>query len=326
MTSMEDHYAVCLPCRLRNEARKAAARAKPPTPKEPAPPPSIYDPNLYYARLRLVSESDGRAVVNVNYAALFDDRTRVCGTTDTDGLTELFCTTRQQRITRLTLTPQASAPACCGVAPDTTNIDRVYIGDGIPLAATVRTTATLPVTPVRVPKGADRGLTMGEEAMARTVFGDGVDYRSIRINHHGYGWLIGFQDSNTAMTPDGNMYMPHPIYRDDYSQGGDADRRLFMHEMVHVWQKQMGYPVKRKGLTVTIRGEPAYAYTLTPTSRLSDFNMEQQGNLMSDYYMICIYGHPSGAYNPQMHPVWLHQVMLPFVNPTDPQHLPNKNL
>jgi type VI secretion system secreted protein VgrG len=204
--------------------------------------------------------------------------------------------------------------------------ERVYIGGGIPLATTVRATTTLPITPVPVPQGSDRGLTAGEEAMARTVFGDGVDYKSIRINHHGYGVLLGFQKQDTAMTPNGSMYMPHPIYRDDYSQGDDADKRLFMHEMVHVWQWQMGYPVKRKGLTVTIRGDSAYAYTLTPTSQLCDFNMEQQGNLMSDYYMICIYGHPHGAYNPGMHPVWLRRVMLPFENPRDPEHLPHKSL
>jgi len=196
----------------------------------------------------------------------------------------------------------------------------------MPLATTVRTTTTLSITPIAVPKGGDRGLTAGEEAMARTVFGDGVDYKSIRINHHGYRLFFGFQDPNTAVTPNGSMYMPHPIYRDDYSLGDDADRRLFMHEMVHVWQNQMNYPVKTKGLTVTSRGDSAYAYTLTPTSRLSDFNMEQQGNLMSDYYMICIYGHPQGAYSPHMHPVWLRHVMLPFVNPRDPQHLPNKDL
>ncbi|WP_239951784.1 hypothetical protein [Dyella terrae] len=158
------------------------------------------------------------------------------------------------------------------------------------------------------------------------MFGDGVDYSEVKIHNRGTLLFLGFQDSDTAVTPNGEMFMPSKIYRDDYSQGTDADRRLFMHEMVHVWQFQMDYPVKRKALTVTIHRASAYRYTLTPNSRLSDFNMEQQGNLMSDYYMICIYRRAQSAYNPHTHPAYLYQVMQPFVNPTDPRHLPNVNL
>lgn len=86
----------------------------------------------------------------------------------------------------------------------------------------------------------------------------------------------------------------------------------------------MGYNVKLNALRVTSQGRSAYTYQLTPRSRLSDFNMEQQGNIMSDYYMICIEHNPRDAYNPGMPSMYLHQVMMPFVDPRNPAHLPTK--
>ncbi len=54
--------------------------------------------------------------------------------------------------------------------------------------------------------------------------------------------------------------------------------------MTHVWQYQLGYPVKRKGLTLhTASGDP-YKYTIAPKKSLSDYNMEQQGDVVSDYF------------------------------------------
>ena len=301
----------CIPC---NRKLKAAATS----------PPVSTEPDLYRALLRLVC--DGQPVGAVEYSLLFNDGTRMEGITDSGGLLIPVVRERPTRIIRVTLTPGSSG-TCCSAPNQVVEAPRIYIGDGAtPVATTVLTRTQPPVTIVPLSKGEDRGLTRGEEMMARTVFGDGINYGTVRVNNHGYRLFFGLQDPNTAVTPNGQMYMPPALYRDDYSESTDADRRLFMHEMVHVWQNQMGYPVRRKGLTVTSRGATAYAYTLTPTSRLSDFNMEQQGNLMSDYYMICIYQAPGSAYNPAMNPIYLRQVMLPFVNPKDPQHLPSDTL
>jgi hypothetical protein len=149
-----------------------------------------------------------------------------------------------------------------------------------------------------------------------------VDYAKVKVHHGGYWLFMGGQDKDTAVTPNGQMYYPAAIYHDDFTDSDDA-RALFMHEMVHVWQHQMGYGVRRHGLTVTSRGPSAYEYSLTSNSRLHDFNMEQQGNIMSDYYMICILRKPSRAFNPGMNADLLHQVMTPFVaNSYDKSHLP----
>ncbi|MNO57436.1 hypothetical protein D3C76_479720 [compost metagenome] len=91
------------------------------------------------------------------------------------------------------------------------------------------------------------------------------------------------------------MYFPESTqyYRDDFSNSfDDRDKALFMHEMTHVWQYQLGYAVKRHGLTVSSQGMDAYRYTLNGNGTISDYNMEQQGEIISDYFIICIIGNP----------------------------------
>jgi hypothetical protein len=76
-------------------------------------------------------------------------------------------------------------------------------------------------------------------------------------------------------------------------------------------------------MRVTIHGESAYTYNLTLSGHLRDFNMEQQGNIMSDYYMICVLQNRRDAFNPQMDPELLRKLMAPFLaNPRDKNHLP----
>ncbi|UUZ53048.1 hypothetical protein LP419_29235 [Massilia sp. H-1] len=56
-----------------------------------------------------------------------------------------------------------------------------------------------------------------------------------------------------------------------------------MHEMVHVWQYQLGYPVRLRG---AVRVGLSYDYELAPDKHLSDFNMEAQGDLLADYFAL----------------------------------------
>lgn len=97
------------------------------------------------------------------------------------------------------------------------------------------------------------------------------------------------------------MYYPESTgyYRDDFSATeDDRDKALFIHEMTHVWQFQLEYPVIRAGLKVTRQGAKAYRYELTESGRICDYNMEQQGEIVSDYYMICVLRKPSMVWNP----------------------------
>lgn len=258
---------------------------------------------------------------HLEYIVTLDDSTRHAGSTDDRGRTRRIETRLPVAFRSITLAPslRRTQQECCGW-------DIVHERVDIPLSAENLTTrccgAGTSVDTVKLPAPSRRGLTSGELAMARTVFGDGLNYKTILIHSHGWWLFMGMQDRNTAVTPNGKMYFPKDIYKPDFSES-DTSRALFMHEMTHVWQHQMGYGVKTHGLTVTSRGRSAYMYQLTSDSHLSDFNMEQQGNIISDYYMICVYKHPFAAYNQSMSSDLLQRVMAPLLeNPRDKTLLP----
>jgi hypothetical protein len=52
---------------------------------------------------------------------------------------------------------------------------------------------------------------------------------------------------------------------------------------VHVWQHQLGYPVRLRG---AFRIGLSYGYTQTEDSTLEDFSMEAQGDLLADYFVL----------------------------------------
>lgn len=135
----------------------------------------------------------------------------------------------------------------------------------------------------RAPRHPDRGLTPGEIELLRPVFRDALDYASVKVHNHGYWMLCGFQPTCTAMAPNGQLYLPGKLFEPDFSQAGPSAKRLFVHEMVHVWQFQMGYPVKRVRAP---RPNMSYAYTLREGASLADFNMEAQANLIADYLLL----------------------------------------
>ena len=52
---------------------------------------------------------------------------------------------------------------------------------------------------------------------------------------------------------------------------------------MHVWQHQLGYPVRLRG---AFRIGLSYRYELRPDAKLSDYNMEAQGDLLADYFAL----------------------------------------
>ena len=84
-----------------------------------------------------------------------------------------------------------------------------------------------------------RPLTAGEIELARSVFGDAIDYSQVRLVR-GKWWP--FQPRNAAMAPMGNIYF-HPDgggWSDDFSTEPLGRQGFFIHEMTHVWQAQKG--------------------------------------------------------------------------------------
>jgi hypothetical protein len=132
-----------------------------------------------------------------------------------------------------------------------------------------------------------RPLTAGEIAMASLLFRDAIDYARVRVFNRRY--LPYLQPKNCAMTPNGSMYFHHSCFLGDYSQASLSGQHWFMHEMVHVWQHQLGYPVRLRG---AVRLGLPYHYDLHEDALLSDYNMEAQGDLLADYFVLKFLGRP----------------------------------
>ena len=58
---------------------------------------------------------------------------------------------------------------------------------------------------------------------------------------------------------------------------------------MNVWQHQLGYPVRLRG---AVRIGLGYRYRLRGCATLADFNMEAQGDLLADYFVLKMLGNP----------------------------------
>lgn len=116
-----------------------------------------------------------------------------------------------------------------------------------------------------------------------------------------------------AMAPNGNIYF-HPLdFQEDFSVASAPLKHWFIHEMTHVWQHQLGYPVFWRGAARV--GLP-YKYELAEGMRLGDYNMEAQGDLLADYFAIKFLGLPEIVRMKQYKAsLWLYEdVLSEFIN------------
>ncbi|MDI1229374.1 MAG: Rhs element Vgr protein [bacterium] len=132
-----------------------------------------------------------------------------------------------------------------------------------------------------------RPLTKGEAALAKTVFGDSIDYAAVTIND---GKFAGFHPEGTAMAPNGNLFM-YGCYVDDYSKLETYGQSLFIHEMTHVWQYQNKIlaPIAeavKLNLKHKFNYRVAYDYELESGKDLTDYNMEQQASIVQDHFAL----------------------------------------
>jgi hypothetical protein len=159
-----------------------------------------------------------------------------------------------------------------------------------------------------------RLLTPSEIALARSVFGDAIDYAPVRL--HRRKWAF-FQTRRTVMAPDGNIWF-HPdghSYCDDFC-GADFDAQgLFLHEMTHVWQRQ-------QGIFLPLRRHPfcRYGYALKPGQPFARYGLEQQAEIVRHAFLIREGRTVAGA-----PPLSQYQSLLPFRSVTG-QTLPRDAL
>jgi hypothetical protein len=126
-----------------------------------------------------------------------------------------------------------------------------------------------------------RSLTAGEVELARSVFGNAIDYDRV--------WLIKrkwwpLQPRNSAMAPMGNIYF-HPeggAWSNDFSRESLRRQAFFIHEMTHVWQTQ----VKGRFYLPLMRHPFCrYRYRLDPDKPFERYGLEQQAEIVAHRFL-----------------------------------------
>ena len=116
----------------------------------------------------------------------------------------------------------------------------------------------------------------------RGVFGDAVDVSQVQVRRRRWWWL---QPRSTTMAPSGHLHF-HPDsgnYCEDFSTAAPRQQAHFIHEMTHVWQSQ------RRGwwyLPLVGPFQRKYSYKLKPGKKLTDYNIEQQAEIVAHAFML----------------------------------------
>jgi hypothetical protein len=128
-------------------------------------------------------------------------------------------------------------------------------------------------------------LSKSDRDRAEQIFGDRIDYDKVRLSQNRVSFL---QNQNQAVTLGNTIYFGKDVHN---------SRPLRMHELIHVDQNQNDVP--HTGVLGAFRlwmifpsykadkPDSPYAYAIDTTKSLSDYNMEQQGKMISDYDLAC---------------------------------------
>lgn len=132
----------------------------------------------------------------------------------------------------------------------------------------------------RIFKPNTRRLTAQEIALARTVFGETIDYHKVRLDEKSF---IGCRQFRFAYV---GFYF--------INSWGKLFDPVLIHELVHVWQYQRLGSVYIPRALWAQRTPEGYDYggisalkkALEQGKALTDFNYEQQADIVADYFSL----------------------------------------
>jgi hypothetical protein len=146
-----------------------------------------------------------------------------------------------------------------------------------------------------------RALTDGEVRLARSVFGDAIDYARARVAHRKWAF---FQPARTVMAPLGTIHFSPrgDLYRDDFAAAPLGLQGLFVHELAHVWQYQ-------SGLFLPLRRHPfcRYRYEYDSGRPFARYGIEQQAEIVRHAFLL-----GAGMALPGKPPLEVYRALLPF--------------
>ena len=137
--------------------------------------------------------------------------------------------------------------------------------------------------------GKQRKLTAGEIALARTAFGDKIEYGKVRLSD-GPGANpmahMAFAKGNPAITIGNTVYFKRDFCRDFSVRGENGT--TFMHEMAHVWQYRtlgMAAFYVRYGADLARAGfNPDKMYDYGNVTDFDNAMLEAQAQMVGHYY------------------------------------------
>ncbi|SFR79263.1 hypothetical protein [Sphingomonas jatrophae] len=147
-----------------------------------------------------------------------------------------------------------------------------------------------------------RRLTTGELRYAVEIFGSSIDYTKVLV-HNTEAYF--FQPSDTAITPNGEIYFPQESYKPDFSLKL-TDAAWLIHELAHVWQHQRGMWVRTRGM---LNRTYDYGDLATATRSFLSYGIEQQASIVGDYFRL---RHGLGPTRGQG-PISAYEALIPFL-------------
>jgi hypothetical protein len=126
-----------------------------------------------------------------------------------------------------------------------------------------------------------RPLTAGEIELARSIFGDAIDFDRVKLVRRRW-WP--FQPRGIVMAPTGNIHFhpDSPLWSEDFSKERMSLQGLFIHEMAHVWQAQ----TRGKFYLVLMRHPFCrYSYDLVEGRPFDRYGLEQQAELLRHRFL-----------------------------------------
>ncbi len=134
-----------------------------------------------------------------------------------------------------------------------------------------------------------RRLTPGEQALVAGLFGAAIDCRRVRVRRAKYWALHPWW---VTMAPDGDIWChPNgPNWSADYAAEAPGFQAHFIHEMVHVWQYQVGGHL-------ALRRPPLarYRFRLAPGKPFGRYGIEQQAMIVEQAFRARQRGRPDPA-------------------------------
>lgn len=136
-----------------------------------------------------------------------------------------------------------------------------------------------------------RPLTQGEIVLAKTVFGDSIDYARVRL-HDKRILPPGIQKRHQAVAKGSDISFPRDAYAADFSAETNPQKQsVFIHELVHVWQHQNRVlSTPREALKETLKHKfnysKSYLHKLSPEKDLTRYGFEQQAAIIQDYFLL----------------------------------------